>query len=100
MILNSQKERKRKVRWGATEDTQRSVTEKDTCALTARISIYILAFIVLYDTLLEIDVLVTLLSERIMNPLSGGSIAGLFSTHPPTEERVARLRALARGRIQ
>ena len=35
-----------------------------------------------------------------MNPLSGGSIAGLFSTHPPTEERVARLRALARGRIQ
>ena len=36
----------------------------------------------------------------IMNPLSGGSIAGLFSTHPPTEERVARLRALARGRIQ
>ena len=36
----------------------------------------------------------------IMNPLSGGSIAGLFSTHPPTEERVARLRALASGRIQ
>ena len=36
----------------------------------------------------------------IMNPLSGGSIAGLFSTHPPTEERVARLRALASGSIQ
>jgi heat shock protein HtpX len=33
----------------------------------------------------------------IMNPLSGGGIAGLFSTHPPTEERVARLRAMARG---
>ncbi len=31
----------------------------------------------------------------IMNPLSGGGIAGLFSTHPATEERVARLRALA-----
>ncbi|MFA7278887.1 MAG: zinc metalloprotease HtpX [Sterolibacterium sp.] len=30
----------------------------------------------------------------IMNPLSGGGIAGLFSTHPPTEERVARLRAM------
>ncbi len=33
----------------------------------------------------------------IMNPLSGGGIAGLFSTHPATEERVARLRAMARG---
>ena len=31
----------------------------------------------------------------IMNPLSGGGIAGLFSTHPATEERVARLRAMA-----
>ncbi|MBI5923135.1 MAG: zinc metalloprotease HtpX [Betaproteobacteria bacterium] len=30
----------------------------------------------------------------IMNPLSGGGIAGLFSTHPSTEERVARLRAM------
>lgn len=34
----------------------------------------------------------------IMNPLSGGGIAGLFATHPSTEERVARLRALARAR--
>jgi len=32
----------------------------------------------------------------ILNPLAGGGIAGLFSTHPPTEERIARLRALAR----
>lgn len=32
----------------------------------------------------------------IMNPLSGGGIAGLFRTHPATAERVARLRALAR----
>ena len=33
----------------------------------------------------------------IMNPLSGGGISGLFSTHPATEERVARLRQLAAG---
>jgi heat shock protein HtpX len=33
----------------------------------------------------------------IMNPLSGGGIAGLFSTHPATAERVARLRAMGRG---
>lgn len=32
----------------------------------------------------------------IMNPLSGGGLRGLFSTHPATEERVARLRAMAR----
>ena len=32
----------------------------------------------------------------IMNPLSGGGIASLFSTLPATEERVARLRAMAR----
>jgi len=30
----------------------------------------------------------------IVNPLHGG-IAGLFATHPPTEERIARLRAMA-----
>ena len=30
----------------------------------------------------------------IVNPLAGGGIASLFSTHPPTEERVARLLAL------
>ena len=32
----------------------------------------------------------------IMNPLSGGGLAGLFSTHPSTAERVARLRGLIR----
>jgi heat shock protein HtpX len=32
----------------------------------------------------------------IMNPLSGGGLSGLFSTHPTTEERVARLLAMAR----
>ena len=33
----------------------------------------------------------------IMNPLSGGGLRGLFSTHPATEERVARLMAMAQG---
>jgi heat shock protein HtpX len=32
----------------------------------------------------------------IMNPLSARGVAGLFSTHPATEDRVARLRELAR----
>ncbi|MGL5631671.1 MAG: zinc metalloprotease HtpX [Azovibrio sp.] len=31
----------------------------------------------------------------IMNPLSAGGLKGLFSTHPPSEERIARLRAMA-----
>jgi heat shock protein HtpX len=30
----------------------------------------------------------------IINPLSGGSLKGLFSTHPATEERIARLHAM------
>jgi len=33
----------------------------------------------------------------IMNPLSGGGLRGLFSTHPSTEERVARLLAMSTG---
>ncbi|MGM9491602.1 zinc metalloprotease HtpX [Ideonella sp. YS5] len=33
----------------------------------------------------------------IMNPLSGRGIAGLFSTHPSTEERVERLLDMARA---
>jgi len=33
----------------------------------------------------------------IMNPLSAEGLKGLFSTHPATEERVARLMAMARG---
>ncbi|MEA3090234.1 MAG: heat shock protein HtpX, partial [Caballeronia sp.] len=32
----------------------------------------------------------------IMNPLAGGGISKLFSTHPATEERVARLMEMAR----
>jgi len=34
----------------------------------------------------------------IMNPLAGGGLDSLFSTHPKTAERVARLRAMARSR--
>lgn len=33
----------------------------------------------------------------IMNPLSGGGLRGLFSTHPATEDRVARLMEMARS---
>ena len=33
----------------------------------------------------------------IINPFSGAAMAKLFSTHPPTEERIARLEAMARG---
>jgi len=30
----------------------------------------------------------------IVNPLTGGGLASLFSTHPPMEERIARLRSM------
>lgn len=33
----------------------------------------------------------------ILNPLSAGGLAQLFSTHPPTEERVARLMHMAKN---
>ena len=33
----------------------------------------------------------------IVNPFSGGTFVRMFSTHPPIQERVARLRALAQG---
>ena len=32
----------------------------------------------------------------IMNPLAGGGISGLFSTHPPTDDRIARLMQMSR----
>jgi heat shock protein HtpX len=31
----------------------------------------------------------------IVNPLHGGGLTSMFATHPPTEERIARLRAMA-----
>jgi len=34
----------------------------------------------------------------IVNPLSGKSMMKLFSTHPPIEERIERLKAIAAGR--
>jgi heat shock protein HtpX len=36
----------------------------------------------------------------IVNPLSGRSLGGLFSTHPPIESRVQRLRQMARQGIR
>ena len=33
----------------------------------------------------------------IINPLSGGGVQGLFSTHPSTQERIARLLAMAKA---
>lgn len=35
----------------------------------------------------------------ILNPLGSGGIAHLFSTHPPTEERVARLLSMAKNGV-
>ncbi len=35
----------------------------------------------------------------IVSPLLGGGLMNLFSTHPPMEERVARLEAMASGRV-
>jgi heat shock protein HtpX len=33
----------------------------------------------------------------IVNPLTGGALMSLFSTHPPMDERIAKLEAMARG---
>lgn len=46
---------------------------------------------------IPMDVAPTMAPLAQVNPLSafGGGIASLFSTHPPTEERIARLRAIA-----
>ena len=35
----------------------------------------------------------------IVNPLTAGGLASLFSTHPPMEERISRLEAMAQGRL-
>lgn len=39
-------------------------------------------------------------SLYIVNPLRGGSVLKLFSTHPPTGDRVARLRAMTMASLQ
>lgn len=36
----------------------------------------------------------------IVNPLTGGGLLSLFSTHPPMEERIARLEAMDSGRFE
>jgi heat shock protein HtpX len=36
----------------------------------------------------------------IVNPLSGRALMNLFSTHPPVEDRIARLRKMQPGRMQ
>ena len=39
-------------------------------------------------------------SLYIVNPLSGRQLGGLFSTHPPIDDRVARLRRMRSGAIE
>lgn len=36
----------------------------------------------------------------IVNPLTGGALMNMFSTHPPMEERIARLEGMARGGLR
>jgi heat shock protein HtpX len=47
------------------------------------------------STLANFGMLFSGAQTMIVNPLSGGSLKGLFSTHPATEERIARLLAMA-----
>jgi heat shock protein HtpX len=42
----------------------------------------------------EMDVSPSTAHLFIVNPLRGSGLAGLFSTHPKTEDRIARLRAM------
>jgi heat shock protein HtpX len=38
-------------------------------------------------------------SLSIVNPLSGSGVFRLFATHPPLEDRIARLHAMRAGRF-
>jgi len=46
---------------------------------------------------IPMDVSPSMSHMYIIKPLSGASMARLFSTHPPTEERIARLESLRRN---
>jgi heat shock protein HtpX len=35
----------------------------------------------------------------IVNPLRGANFSGLFSTHPPLQERIRRLRSMSLARV-
>lgn len=50
-----------------------------------------------YARRIPMDVSPSAAHLAIINPLRRGGLSGLFRTHPPTEERVARLEELARG---
>mgnify|MGYP001179495568 CR=1 FL=1 len=69
---------------------------------TALMGIAILVYVVLDGYDLGVGMLLPAAERHpetaqmmIMNPLSGGGLRGLFSTHPSTEERVERLLAMA-----
>ena len=47
-----------------------------------------------YNRQLPMDVNPATAQMYIVNPLKGGQLAGLFSTHPPVQERIQRLSAL------
>lgn len=47
-----------------------------------------------FNRQLPMDVNPATAQMYIVNPLSGGQLAGLFSTHPPIQERIRRLSAL------
>jgi len=50
-----------------------------------------------YSQRIPMDVSPSMSHMFIIKPLSGQSLARLFSTHPPTEERIARLLSLERS---
>ncbi len=47
------------------------------------------------QTIPMLDALPATAHMFIVNPLTGACLMALFSTHPPMEERIARLEALA-----